>query len=136
MIKNIENMIEMEKLQVGLPYSMWDEEGNGQKLAANAGCNRGNSLDNADKHVLEAAIRDLFGKVGKELVVAPIFNCGSRTNIEVAENFLTNYNATILDMAKVTMGNDVLIGPNTMISTLNHPITPKGRHDHLGLAYP
>ncbi|MBR2130456.1 maltose acetyltransferase [Aerococcus sp.] len=105
-------------------------------MAANAGCNRGNSLDNADKHVLEAAIRDLFGKVGKELVVAPIFNCGSRTNIEVAENFLTNYNATILDMAKVTMGNDVLIGPNTMISTLNHPITPKGRHDHLGLAYP
>ncbi|MGH2063563.1 hypothetical protein ACRCJW_03405 [Aerococcus urinaeequi] len=52
------------------------------------------------------------------------------------DNFLVNYNMTILDTAKVTIGNDVLIGPNTMISTLNHPISPKGRHDHLGISYP
>lgn len=93
-----------------------------------------NSLDNADKQVLEAAIRDLFGKVGKEPVVAPIINCVSRTNIEVAENFLTNYNATILDIAEVSIGNDVMIGPNTRFAKINHPIKPKRRRDDLGVA--
>ncbi|KAF3302578.1 hypothetical protein FPV23_02225 [Carnobacterium sp. PL17RED31] len=52
------------------------------------------------------------------------------------DNFQANCNVAILDMDKSNIGNDVLIGPNTMISTLNHPITPKGRHDHLGIVYP
>ncbi|SPT61577.1 Galactoside O-acetyltransferase [Aerococcus viridans] len=101
-------------------------------MAANAGCNGVNSLDNADEQVLVAAIRDLFSKVGKAPVVAPIFTCGSRTNIEVAEDFLTNYNATILYIAEVTIGNDVMIGPSTMMAKINHPIRPKGCCDDLG----
>lgn len=115
---------------------MLDKEGNGQKLAAIAGYKRLNSVDASDKEALDEAIRNLFGKVGKEPLVTPIFNCDSGANVGVGDNFLANYNVTILDMVKVTMGNDVLIGPNTMISTLNHPITPKGRHDHLGIAHP
>lgn len=115
---------------------MLDKEGNGQKLRAIAGYKRLNSADASDKEALDETIRNLFGKVGKEPFVTPIFNCDSGANIGVGDNFLANYNVTILDMAKVTMGNDVLIGPNTMISTLNHPIMPKGRHDHLGIAYP
>lgn len=115
---------------------MLDKEGNGQKLRAIAGYKRLNSVDASDKEALDEAIRNLFGKVGKEPFVTPIFNCDSGANIGVGDNFLANYNVTILDMAKVTMGNDVLIGSNTMISTLNHPITPKGRYDHLGIAHP
>ncbi|MFV8313967.1 maltose acetyltransferase [Aerococcus viridans] len=115
---------------------MLDKEGNGQKLAAITGYQRLNSVDASDKEALDEAIRNLFGKVGEEPFVTPIFNCDSGANIGVGDNFLANYNVTILDMAKVTMGNDVLIGSNTMISTLNHPITPKGRYDHLGIAHP
>lgn len=115
---------------------MLDKEGNGQKLTAIAGYKRLNSADTSDREALDEAIRNLFGKVWKEPFVTAIFNCDSGANIGVGDNFLANYNVTILDMDKVTMGNDMLIGPNTMISTLNHPITPKGRHDHLGIAYP
>ena len=136
MTENIQNMTEMEKLQAGLPYSMRDKEVNSQKLQAISGCKKLKGVDTSDNVALEAAIRNLFGKVGKNPFVALVFNCDSGANIGVGDNFLANYNVTILDMDKVTMGNDMLIGPNTMISTLNHPITPKGRHDHLGLAYP
>lgn len=132
MTKNIENMTEMEKLQAGLPYSMRDEEGNGQKLAAIAGCKRLNSVDTSDKEALDEAIRNLFGKVGKEPVMAPIFNCDSGANIEVGDNFLANYNVTILDVAKVSIGADVMIGPNTMIAKIKHSIGPKRRRDDLG----
>lgn len=136
MTDNMQNMTEMEKLQAGLFYSMRDKEVNSQKLQAIAGCKRLNSVDTADHDALEAAIRNLFGKVGKDPFVAPIFNCDSGENIEVGDNFLANYNVTILDIAKVTIGNDVMIGPNTLISTVNHPITPQGRRDHLAVASP
>ncbi|WP_193756622.1 hypothetical protein [Aerococcus viridans] len=52
------------------------------------------------------------------------------------DHFLVIYNATTLDIAKVTIGNDAMIGPKTMNCTVNHPIIPKERHDHLGIAYP
>lgn len=29
-----------------------------------------------------------------------------------------------------------MIGPNTLISTVNHPMTPMGRRHHLGIAKP
>lgn len=74
MTKNIESMTEMEKSQSGLPYSMRDKEVNGQKLAAIARCKRLNSVDTSDREALDEAIRNLFGKVGKEPFVTPIFN--------------------------------------------------------------
>ena len=43
------------------------------------------------------------------------------------------YNVTILDIAPVTIGDYVMIGPNTLISTVNHPMTPMGRRKHLGI---
>jgi maltose O-acetyltransferase len=93
-------------------------------------------VDTSDNDALDAAIRNLFGKVGKDPFVAPTFNCDNGTNIEVGDNFLANYNVTILDITKVTIGNDVMIGSNSLISTVNHPITPQGRRDHLGIASP
>ena len=51
--------------------------------------------------------------------------CDNGKNIRVGKNFLANYN--------VTIGDYVMIGPNTLISTVNHPITPLGRRKHLGI---
>ena len=34
------------------------------------------------------------------------------------------------------MGDNVWIAPNTLITTINHPISPKGRRQHLGISKP
>ena len=36
----------------------------------------------------------------------------------------------------VHIGDYVMIGPNTLITTVNHPISPKGRRAHLGIGKP
>ncbi len=54
----------------------------------------------------------------------------------MGDYFLANYNVTILDIAPVHIGNHVMIGPNTLISTVGHPLSPKGRREHLGIAKP
>jgi maltose O-acetyltransferase len=85
---------------------------------------------------LDAGSHHLFGKVGKELFVEPIFHYDRGANIEVNDHFLVIYNATTLDIAKVTIGNDAMIGSKTMNCTVNHPIIPKERRDHLRIASP
>ncbi len=54
----------------------------------------------------------------------------------MGDRFLANYNVTILDIAPVHIGNDCMIGPGTCIITVNHPLSPKGRRNHLGIAKP
>ena len=63
------------------------------------------------------------------------FNCDNGKNIHVGEDFLSNDNLTILDIAPVTMGHNVMIGPNVDIYTVNHPMTPEGRRKYLAQAH-
>ena len=72
----------------------------------------------------------------KNLVVLPVFNCDNGKNIHVGDYFLANYNVTILDIREVTIGNNVMIAPNTLITTVNHPLNPMGRRKHLCIAKP
>lgn len=129
-------MTELEKLDAGLAYDFWDEEVNERKLHAIEGCALLNAIDPRENEKREEAIRALFGTVGENPVVLPTFNCDSGLNIHVGKSFLCNYNVTILDIAPVHIGDYVMIGPNTMIVTVNHPLSPMGRRKHLGIAKP
>ena len=129
-------MTELEKLDAGLEYDFWDKDVNARKLRAIHMCAKLNAMPMDDEAAREPLIRELFGSAGSDPSVGTGFNCGYGLNIHVGKNFLTNYNVTILDIAPVRIGDYVMIGPNTMISTVNHPLTPMGRRKHLGIAKP
>lgn len=129
-------MTELEKLDAGLEYDFWDEGVNARKLDAIEICAKLNALPATEEAAHERAIRELFGAAGRNPTVLPTFCCDNGKNIRVGENFLANYNVTILDIAPVTIGDYVMIGPNTLITTVNHPLSPAGRRRHLGQARP
>ena len=129
-------MTELEKLDAGLEYDFWDKGVNGRKLHAIAGCRKLNAIDSSDEAAVFKALTELFAAVGENSTVLPVFNCDNGKNIHVGKNFLANYNVTILDIAPVVIGDYVMIGPNTLITTVNHPISPMGRRKHLGIAKP
>lgn len=116
-------MTELEKLDAGLEYDFWDEGVNARKLRAIEGCARLNALPVTEEDAREEAIRELFGRIGGSPTVLPTFSCDNGKNIRVGENFLANYNVTILDIAPVAIGDYVMIGPNTSIITVNHPLS-------------
>lgn len=95
-----------------------------------------NAIDILNTEERTAAIKDLFGTTGENVSVCPNFNCDNGKNIHVGEQFLMNYNGIILDVAEVRIGYHVMIGLNTMITTVNHPLTPQGRRDNIGIAKP
>ena len=129
-------MTELEKLKKHLPFDFSDSEVDALKLHAVEGCQKLNSIPVTDGLAKEKAIRELLGSAGKNPVVLPTFICDNGRNIHVGDNFLANYNVTILDVDEVRIGDYVMIGPNTLISTVNHPLTPMGRRQHLSLIKP
>lgn len=58
----------------------------------------------------------------------PPFHCEYGNHIEVGENFYANVNCIMLDVGKITIGDNVLFGPNVSIHTAGHPIHPESRN--------
>ena len=48
-------------------------------------------------------------------------------NIYVGRNCFINYNSVFLDVAPITLGDNVLIGPNVTLATPNHPFIAEER---------
>ncbi len=86
-----------------------------------------NTADRADFEKIRELINELFGKSDGTTFVNPPFYCDYGSNIEVGKNCFINYNCTILDNAKVKMGDNCLLAPNVSIYTAGHTIHPDAR---------
>ena len=129
-------MTELDKLRAGLEFSFTDPVIDALKQNALKLCQKLNSTDITDTSAREVIIRELFGSVGKNPVVCLGFNCNVGKNIRAGDNFHVDNNVTIQDSAEVHIGNNVMIAPHTLITTVNHPLSPAGRRKHLGIAKP
>lgn len=78
-------------------------------------------------------LKKLLGSMGKFCYIEPPFRCDYGSNIFVGENFIANYNLTVLDVAPVRIGDNCLVGPNVSIFTAGHPVHPEMRNT--GLEY-
>lgn len=69
----------------------------------------------------------ILGKRGENCIIHPPFYCDYGYNIEIGENFFANYNCIMLDVNKIVIGDNVMLGPRVTISTAGHPIHPNDR---------
>ena len=127
---------ELQKLIDGEWYKVNDPEVASRKINSAGLCQEFNNIPENEPAKQEAKAREIFGSTGKNLVVHSRLNVDYGKNIHVGDNFLANYNLTVLDIAPVKIGNNVWIGPNTDIYTVNHPLTAKGRQERLGIGKP
>lgn len=127
-------MKEIEKLKAGLEYCFDDEEVAALKENAIINCQIYNNLDASDRQTRRDFLKEILGSVGENVDIENTFNCDNGKNIFIGDNFIGNYNLTILDVKEVHIGNDVMIGPNTTITTVGHPINPNGRRKRLAQA--
>lgn len=54
--------------------------------------------------------------MGENPNVLPVFNCNNGKNIHVGDDFLMNYNGTILDIRPVTIGNNVVVAAGVVVT--------------------
>lgn len=86
-----------------------------------------NTVDRTDLPAIAEITKELLGKSDGAFINPP-FYCDYGYHIEVGRNFFANYNCTILDVAKVTIGDNCLMAPNVSIYTAGHPIYPDTRN--------
>ena len=121
-------MNQKERMLKGLPYKAWLDNLEEEREACKGKIYELNMLKPTEREKIPELIKALFGKTGKNILIEPPFHCDYGWNIEVGENFSANYNLTVLDVGKVTIGDNVMIAPNVSIYTAGHPVHPESRN--------
>ena len=86
-----------------------------------------NFMDRSDFDGIAEVVKELLGK-SENAFINPPFYCDYGKHIETGKNFFANYNCTIIDVAKVKIGDNCFLAPNVAIYTAGHPIHPETRN--------
>lgn len=120
----------------GRLYNAQDSELTAGRLRARKLLFRYNQSAPEEESLRREVARELFGRMGDNCYLEPPLRCDYGTNIQLGDRVYANFNLVVLDCAAVTIGNDVLIGPNVGIYTATHPVDPGLRRDGLEFALP
>ena len=86
-----------------------------------------NTVDRSDFDEIGKIVKELLGKSDGAFINPP-FYCDYGSHIEVGKNLFANYNCTIIDVAKVKIGDNCQMAPNVAIYTAGHPLHPVSRN--------
>ena len=106
----------------GLPYQAWKDGLPEKRIQSKHRFAAFNACPPEDTERQKELLRELFGKIGENIEIFPPVYCDYGKNIEIGENFFASYNFTVIDVAKVKIGDNVMIAANTTISSAGHPI--------------
>ena len=125
-------MTEKEKMLAGELYRANDPELVEERRRAKSICRRYNASESVPDAEL---LRELFGRATDAYIEPPFF-CDYGYNIRLGARFYANHGLVILDVVPVTIGDDVFIAPNVVISAATHPLDAETRVAGLELGQP
>ncbi len=74
-------------------------------------------------------LEELLGSVGAEVELRPPLYVDYGSQISVGDRVFANFGLVALDVATITIGDDVQMGPNVQLLTPTHPVEPGPRRD-------
>lgn len=112
--------MEYQKMINGEYYSCLDDELVKLRNKAQALClNYNNCLDiNSRKQIL----KELLADDSKEVFLQGPINITYGCNLSFGENCYANFNFVAMDNGLITIGNNVMFGPNCCLTTAIHPL--------------
>ena len=121
-------MTEREKMFGGFVYDPFTEGMPDQRTRAHQLCSQYNQTTEVDEARREAILKELLPDRGEGVYLqGPIyFDFGIHTTI--GKGSYANFNFTVLDEGKVTIGASVFIGPNVSLLTPIHPLCWQDRN--------
>ena len=129
-------MTEKQKMLTGLLYDPSIDELENERLYAQDICFQLNQLSPSSIDKRQRLFKTLLGKTKRKFTIMSGFQCDYGYNIEIGEDFFANFNCIILDAAKVTFGDNVLVAPNCGFYTSGHPLDSQTRSCGLEFAKP
>ena len=117
---------EKEKMLSGEFYTANDDELVNDRLKARELTFDFNNTRPSEVKVRNEIMRQLIITNGS-FYIEPPFNCDYGYNIKIGKNFYANYDCILLDVNRIEIGDNVLLGPKVQIYTAMHPVDPNER---------
>lgn len=125
-----------ERMLAGDPYIADDPDLFRESRRARVLCHRINSLDPDESRQVDELFGELLGAIGEDSHIRPPFHCDYGYQTFIGARTFANYGLVCLDVARITIGDDVQIGPNVQLLTPTHPVEPGPRRDKWEAAEP
>lgn len=81
-------------------------------------------------------LQQLLGSIGEETEIRPPLYVDYGSYIRIGARCFVNFGLVAIDVAAITIGNDVQIGPNVQLLTPTHPVDPRLRREKWEAARP
>lgn len=85
------------------------------------------ATDFADTERKERILREMFGRMGRNVHIDIDFRCEYGKNIFIGDKVIINMGCTFVDNNRIEIGSNVLIASNVQIYTATHPTAVKER---------
>jgi maltose O-acetyltransferase len=86
-----------------------------------------NDSSPADPEERRRILTELLGSFGEESEIRPPFYCDYGRQTHIGARTFANFGLVALDVARITIGDDVQIGPYVQLLTATHPLEPEPR---------
>ena len=129
-------MTEWERMVSGQLYNAGDEALCTARDRAKRLTWRYNQMDPTDWAGRTALLKELLGHLGEDSWIEPAFRCDYGSQISVGDQVFANYDCIFLDVAPITIGDRVLLGPRVGLYTAGHPLDRETRSEGLEFGRP
>jgi len=123
-------MTEREKMLAGEMYDPLDPELVAARGRARDLCQALNQTRESEPEARRRILRDLLGAGAESVWMQPPFFCDYGRNIELGDRVFFNFNCVVLDVCRVRIGDNTLVGPAVQIYTPMHPLDAEMRRRH------
>ena len=118
---------EFEKMEAGEMFWNSDAKIGELKKHARRLADRFNATTEDEDQLRLSLLKELFGDCDDDIFIKPPFHCDYGFHIHVGKNFFANFQCVMLDAAPITIGDNCLMGPQTCLYTVSHPMDSKTR---------
>jgi maltose O-acetyltransferase len=95
-----------------------------------------NTMDPTDGKGRDEVLTELLGAFGAGSHIRPPFFCDYGYRTSIGARTFANFGLICLDVATITVGDDVQIGPNVQLLTPTHPVSADLRRNKWEAALP
>ncbi|MGO1183125.1 MAG: methyltransferase domain-containing protein [Micrococcaceae bacterium] len=111
-----------QRMETGEAYLALDDELGSASARAQRLTEEYNATTVDDGATRTTLLQDLLGTVGEQVEIRPPFNVDYGRYISIGDRTFANFGLIALDIAPITIGADVQIGPRVQLITASHPV--------------
>ena len=125
-----------DRMLAGDPYLADDPVLVHENRRAMALADRYNATSDFEPEERGRILAELLGSIGDGAVIRPPFHCDFGYQTHIGARTFINFGLVALDVARITIGDDVQVGPRVQLLTPSHPLEPSARRSKWESAAP